>query len=390
MTLSPTNLENVASVGTILDDVQRQLREDRLDALVLTASWSVAYVLGFRYLSVDRLVWGVVPAHGRPVLVVPEYEQAAALASSGELVDVRPWADGVDPLTVLTDVFGPVPPAARIGIDKQATTVADADRIRSLLPGAVIVDEGPVLAGMREVKRPDELDRISYAATVLDRTIARFVREELRPGRSEAELSAELTRLLRIEGADWTAFPPNLTSGPRSAFPHGPDMSARRGAAIGADLVLENELIVLDVSAICGGYCADISRTYVLAEAPEQITWTFDVVREAHLAAIDACRPGATGHDVDRAARSIIEAHGLGELFPQRTGHGLGLQIHESPDITVGSRDELRPGMVASIEPAVYMPGVGGIRNEDMVLIGTGAPTVLTHVPSDLVLRSSR
>jgi Xaa-Pro aminopeptidase len=324
------------------------------------------------------------------VLVVPEYEQGAALASSGEHVDVRPWADGADPLIVLTEVFGPISPTAHIGIDKQATTVADADRIRSLLPGAVISDHGPALARMREVKRPDELDRITYAAMVLDRTIQRFVREELRPGRTEAELSAELTRLLRLEGADWTAFPPNLTSGPRSAFPHGPDMSARRGAAIGADLVLENELIVLDVSAICGGYCADISRTYVLNEAPEQITWTFDVVREAHLAAIDACRPGATGHEVDRAARSIIEAQGLGELFPQRTGHGLGLQIHESPDITVGSRDELRQGMVASIEPAVYMPGVGGIRNEDMVLIGTGAPTVLTHVSSDLVLPSAR
>jgi Xaa-Pro aminopeptidase len=384
MTPSATRVQDAA--GAILDDVQTGLREQGVEVLVLAAPWSVAYVLGFRYLSVDRLVWGVVPADGRAVLVVPEYEEAAARTSAGESADVRSWADGVDPLTVLAGVFAPFGATARIGIDKRDTTVADLDRIQSLRPDAVVCDWGAALAKMRAVKRPDELDRIGDAAAVLDRTIDRFVRQELRPGRTEAELSAELTRLLRLEGADWTAFPPNLTSGPRSAFPHGPDMSAKRGAAIGADVVLEGELIVLDVSAVCGGYCGDISRTYVLGEAPDRIAWTFDVVRAAHLAAIDACRPGATGHDVDRAARSIIEAHGLAELFPQRTGHGLGLQIHETPDITAGSRDVLRPGMVASIEPAVYMPGFGGIRNEDMVLIGTGAPTVLTHVSSDLVI----
>jgi Xaa-Pro dipeptidase len=370
----------------VLAAVQAELRERGVDALIVQSPWTVAYVLGFRYLSVDRLVCGVVPAAGPCTLVVPEYESEAALTAAGELAQVRAWSDGERPDDAVAAALASLPPRARVGIEKDALPVAELERLQALRPGDTHVDCGAWLDAMRATKRQDELALIADAAAVADRTVERFVAESLRQDRTEAELGADLTRLLRLEGGDWTAFPPNVTSGPRSALPHGPDLSARRGTAVGADRVATGQLIIVDFSVICGGYCADISRTYVLGRASDRIRELYAVVRRAHAAAMAATLPGVTAADVDRAARAIIEDAGLGAYFPQRTGHGLGLRIHEIPDLTVGNQVRLEPGMVAAIEPAVYLPGFGGIRIEDVVVVGDDPPERLTNASDELEL----
>jgi Xaa-Pro aminopeptidase len=221
---------------------------------------------------------------------------------------------------------------------------------------------------------------------VADRTVDRLVRDHLRPGATEADLSAELTRLLRVEGGDWTAGPPNVTSGPRSAFPHGPELSGAHGEAISRPTIAEGEPVILDFSVVVGGFIADISRTYVLGTPSHEIAEVYEVVEEARRRAIAAMTPGATGHEVDRVARDVIDAAGYGDRFPQRTGHGVGLRIHETPDLTVGSQDVLAAGMVACVEPAVYLPGVAGLRTEDVVVVEETGARVLTHCSRDLVI----
>jgi len=261
---------------------------------------------------------------------------------------------------------------------------ATVQRLRDVRPDLAVADCSPELDARMAVKTPHELAMIERASAVADRTVDRLVRDHLRPGVTEADLSAELTRLLRVEGGDWTAGPPNVTSGPRSAFPHGPELSGAHGAAIARPVVEEGETVILDFSVVVGGYIADISRTYVLGEPPPETARLHELVEEARRAAIGAMVPGASGHEVDQVARAVIGGGGYGDRFPQRTGHGVGLRIHEMPDLAVGSPDVLAAGMVACVEPAIYVPGVAGMRTEDVVVVEETGPRVLTHCSREL------
>jgi len=366
--------------------LQELLEARGLDAALLTSPWAIARHCGFRYMQVDRLVALFVPAEGRPRLIVPEYEQAAALAASDVVADVIAWPDGDGPERQLVDALRALPDGASLALELGVLAVAGLRRVETLRPDLAIADCTHVLDARMAVKAPHELALIEEASAVADRTVDRLVREHMRPGASEADLSADLTRLLRLEGGDWTAGPPNVTSGPRAAFPHGPELSGEHGTAIARPVIEEGSPVILDFSVVVGGYIADISRTYVLGAAAPETTEAYEVVEEARRRAIAAMVPGATGHDVDRVARDVIEQAGYGDRFPQRTGHGIGLRIHEIPDLTVGSPDILVPGMVATIEPAIYLPGVAGFRTEDVVVVEESGPRVLTHCSRELVI----
>jgi Xaa-Pro aminopeptidase len=200
--------------------------------------------------------------------------------------------------------------------------------------------------------------------------------EVLRPGIKETEVAAEMELAARRGGAEEMSFPTIIASGARSALPHG----RASGHVIG-----KGGFVVCDFGVILSGYCSDQTRTVWVGTVPEDARKAYEAVREAQQAAIDAVRPGTPVGEVDAAARKVLRRTGFGSYFTHSTGHGVGLEIHESPRVADGQREVLQPGMVITIEPGVYFPGKWGIRIEDMVAVTGSGCEVMTPTSKDFV-----
>lgn len=349
--------------------VQAAMEERGLDALLVVAPASIAYVCGFRPTPYERLVALVLPRSGPARLVVPSLEEEAARQAAPQ-AEIHVWQDEEGPVGALRAAVAGV--GGRVGIEKAHLTLAQHELVSAALPAATFLDCGPLLSCLRAVKDADELARLRRAAAVVDRVVERLA-AEIRPGRSEAELAALAGLLIGEEGGDGPAFPPAVLAGPKSALPHGQPSRA---------LLAEGDLVIVDIGAVVDGYCSDITRTFVCGRPPDaRQRELLEVVRRAQRAGIDAAQAGASCSQVDRAARAVIEAEGLGERFVHRTGHGLGLEVHEAPYLTPGSGDRLVSGNVVTVEPGVYLPGYGGVRIEDDVAVTEAGPELLTRAP---------
>ena len=228
---------------------------------------------------------------------------------------------------------------------------------------------------LRERKDASEIERIRDAAGVATRALGRTL-PEIRAGRSELEVAGVLEKALRDEGSEGFPFPSIVASGPRSALPHA--RSSSRTLAAG-------DFLLMDFGAEVGGYCSDITRTVVVGRASEEHREIYDVVRVANERAATGVRAGMTGRDADAIARQYIERAGYGELFGHSLGHGIGLEVHESPRLARTAEGALPEGAVITIEPGVYRPGWGGVRIEDDVVLGADGPQILTQFPRELI-----
>ncbi len=256
-----------------------------------------------------------------------------------------------------------------IGIESEHFTVAEKKRLTRLgQPGIRLKDAPSMVERFRMVKDDDEIALIRSAvllgAKIFDRAL-----EVLRPGVKEVEVAAEMELAARRGGADGMSFDTIIASGPRSALPHG-RASVKPIAAGG--------FVVCDFGVILSSYCSDQTRTVWVGAPSEDARQAYEAVREAQQAAIEAVRPGVTAGEVDAAARKVLRKAGLGRYFTHSTGHGVGLEIHESPRVADGQKEVLQPGMVITIEPGVYFPGKWGVRIEDMVVVTAGGCEVLT------------
>jgi Xaa-Pro dipeptidase len=350
--------------------LQNALAPERFGALLLVSPPNIAYVCGFRPTPFERLIALVVPPDGPLRLVVPSLDEEGARAQIPEETALHVWRDEDGPAAALAAALAGLEPP--VGIEKAYLTISQYEVTQDALPGARFGDCGSLLERLRAVKDEDELTRLRQAAAVVDRAVERL-RPELRPGRSEAELAARAAALLREEGGERLAFEPAVLAGEKSALPHGqPDDNT----------LAEGDLVIVDIGASVGGYCADITRTFVAGREPDaRQLELFQVVGDAHAAGVRAAVAGATGADVDRAARSVIDAAGLGEHFVHRTGHGLGLEVHEPPSLHSANHEPLAAGAVITVEPGVYIRGYGGVRIEDDLVVGIGQPELLTRAP---------
>jgi Xaa-Pro aminopeptidase len=263
-----------------------------------------------------------------------------------------------------------------IGVEAEHMTVAEKKRLTDLLPSGYRLPSAPVLVERaRMVKDSDELALIRAAvqlgAKLFDRAL-----EVLRPGIKETEVAAEMEYAARLAGAEAMSFPTIIASGKRSALPHG-RATAQPIAAGG--------FVVCDFGVILAGYCSDQTRTVGVGAPSEDARHAYESVREAQQAAIAAVRPGITTGEVDEAARKVLRKAGLGKYFTHSTGHGVGLEIHESPRVAAGQKEALRPGMVITVEPGVYFPGKWGVRIEDMVAVSENGCEVLTPTSKDFL-----
>jgi len=230
-------------------------------------------------------------------------------------------------------------------------------------------DISEIITRMRIIKDDHEVKQLEKAASLADQAFT-YIKDLIEPGMQEREIALELEFYMRRKGASGAAFDFIVASGERSSLPHG---------VAGERTVRNGDLITMDFGCTWQGYHSDITRTIVLGAYKQKQKDIYDLVLGAQEAALKEVKPGISAQELDRTARRIIEQEGLGRNFGHGLGHGVGLEIHENPRIGVNSDTVLEPGMIITVEPGVYIPGWGGVRIEDMVLVTSGGSRVLTH-----------
>jgi len=346
--------------------------EAGLDGLVITPGYDLRYLVGSRAQTFERLTALVIPASGAPTVVVPRLELASlkesALPDLG--VTVCDWVDGEDPYALVASVSG-----------GGAVAVTDAMPALHLLPLASVLGSVPVLATdvlrrLRMIKDPAEIAALREAGAAIDRVHAR-VPGFLVPGRTEAQVSADIAEAIVAEGHSSAAFI-IVGSGPNGADPHH-ECSDR--------VLCAGDIVVVDIGGpVEPGYNSDCTRTYSIGEPDAVVAQQYSVLQRAQAAAVAAVRPGMTAEQIDLAAREVLAAEGLAEVFVHRTGHGIGLSVHEEPYIVAGNALPLEPGMAFSIEPGVYFAGRWGARIEDIVVVTEDGCVSMNNQPHDLVI----
>jgi Xaa-Pro aminopeptidase len=356
-----------------LDRAAAAARGAGLDALLLTPGPDLRYVVGYDAHQLERLTCLAIPASRPPFLVVPNLELPAALASpaGGLGLDIIGWDETDDPYALVAARLGQV---GSVGLSDRMWAMMTL-RLRAALPGAEQALASVALRALRIRKSAAEIAALRDAGEAIDRVHAR-VPGWLEPGRTEREVAADICDAIVAEGharADFAI----VASGPNAASPH-------HGA--GDRVLALGDVVVVDIGGTMpSGYCSDCTRTYALGEAPAEFLAYYQVLLEAQKAACAAVRPGVTAEAVDAAAREPIAAAGYGEHFIHRTGHGIGLEVHEDPYIVAGNQELIEPGMAFSIEPGIY-PGAHGARIEDIVVCGEQGVDRLNNGPRELVV----
>ena len=265
---------------------------------------------------------------------------------------------------------------ARSGFEDEEISLRDHRALKKAFPRIRFRGIGGLLQGLSAVKDSGEIGAIAEAAGISDRVFADIL-PLVRPGVTELDLAAEIAYRHRKYGAEGDAFEPIVAAGERSAMPHAKASRAR---------IRMGDLVVLDFGCTVRGYHSDLTRTVAVGRVPARLKRIHRIVRDAQEEALGVVREGAAAADVDAAARRVIRREGFGRYFPHSLGHGLGLQVHERPRLAPLSADVLTDGNVITVEPGIYLPGTGGVRIEDDVVVRGGTCEVLTISPKELIL----
>jgi Xaa-Pro aminopeptidase len=368
-------------LGTLtsrLARAQDATRAAGLAALLITPSPDLRYLLGMGGESHERLTCLVLPAQGDPALVVPALERPGLDGTPvlGLGLEIAQWSDGDDPYALVTSLLRRSGPPSRAAVG-DAMPAAHVLALRNALPDCAQSLASTVLAQLRMRKDSAEIAALTAAGQAIDRVHARMG-EWLRAGRTEAQVGADVAAAIVAEGHTTAAFV-IVGSGPHGASPHH-DVSDR--------VVQPGDVVVVDIGGPTPeGYFSDCTRTYSLGEpADPDVAATYAVLQAAQDAAVAAVAPGVTAERVDATARVPISNAGFGKWFIHRTGHGIGLEVHEQPYIVAGNELVLEPGMAFSIEPGIYLPGRWGARIEDIVVVNGSGATRLNHRPRELAV----
>ncbi|AIG76842.1 Putative dipeptidase PepE [Amycolatopsis japonica] len=366
---------DAASLRARLDRARAAAAAADTDALLIAPGSDLRYLIGQAGGSFERLTTLVIPADGVPALVLPKLEAPGyADVPADELgIEIVTWVDGDNAYELVADRLGK---PGRVAVS-DFTPALHVLAFRGALGDAEQTLAGPIVRELRMRKDAAEIQALRDAGAAIDRVHAR-VHEWLRPGRTEAEVGADITAAIVEEGHTHADFV-IVGSGPNGASPHH-DVSER--------VIERGDVVVVDIGGpIAEGYNSDSTRTYAVGEPRDaDVAETYAVLQRAQKAAVDAVRPGATAESIDAAARDIIAEAGYGEYFIHRTGHGIGLDVHEEPYIIKGNALPLEPGMAFSVEPGIYQPGRWGARIEDIVVVTEDGVESVNQRPHDLIV----
>lgn len=352
------------------------MAEHDVDLVVVGPSANLRYLLGYRALAGDRLTTLLV-TRASAAMLIPDFDVSEFVDATGH-EQVVPWSDKVGPAPAVTAALAelgglPADPTALVDDELPfAFLVHLRDRLGSAPPGRASELLGP----LRLVKTPEEQEKIARTGELVSVGID-VALDGAEPGMTERELAAKVEAAMRAGGAETVDYV-LVAGGPGSAAPH---------HQAGNRPLREGEPVLVDIAVRVDGYFADITQQAYLGEPPDDYVRAYETVHAAQEAGVEAARAGATAHDVDDAATRVIVDSGLGEWSGPRTGHGLGLDVHEPPSVVEGDGTELRPGVVITVEPGVYLPGRFGIRIEDTVLITEGEPKRVTRGSRPLTVK---
>jgi Xaa-Pro aminopeptidase len=335
---------------------QALLEPLELDALYITRPENVRYLTGFPHPEDAQVL---ITPEGAFLLTDPRYPEAERESRLPARVLKREEREAL-----FQDLRG------RVGFEAEHLPYAALERLRELSPAEWVPTKG-VVERLRFKKSPEEVARIRQAQAMAERALERAL-ALLRPGVEEREVALEIEFFLRKEGAEGVAFPPIVASGARGALPH---------AGASEKRLEPGELITLDLGAKVAGYHSDMTRTVALGKPSPEMRRVYEAVQEALEVALQGLKPGRTGKEVDALAREALGRHGLDRYFVHSLGHGVGLAVHEGPGLSPYTEEVLEPGMVVTVEPGVYLPGVGGVRIEELVLITEDGIELLSRFP---------
>ncbi|MCC7076715.1 MAG: aminopeptidase P family protein [Acidimicrobiia bacterium] len=354
--------------GARLESVRTQLGARDLPALLVSDAFNLRWITGFTGSS----AWLVVSESAATLVTDGRYTmQAGAELDAAGLTDAVTVSVGTD--AGWDRVLQSVASCPVLGVEAASLSWADARRLEEGLDTTLVPTHGLVEA-LRMTKEPEEIEVIAAAVALADAALTTVVAGDW-VGRTEMELAAALEWEARGRGASGTSFPTIVASGPHGALPH---------ATPRAERIEAGAPVVVDFGCLLDGYCSDATRTVVWGEVPDDLAAIHAVVAAAQDAARDETRAGADCRAVDAAARSVIEEAGWGDHFVHGTGHGVGLAVHEPPRIAATSDMTLETGFVVTIEPGIYVPGLGGVRIEDLVVVGESGCRTLTSLPRGL------
>jgi Xaa-Pro aminopeptidase len=351
--------------------VAEEAAADGVAALVVGPSPDLSYLAGYNPMPLERPTLLILRVGKDPVMVVPELERPLAAQSPvGSSIELVSWRDGEDPYALgagLLERDGPVAVGDRLWAAHVLGLIASTGGDREFVPAS------PLIARLRAVKDEDEVAALRRAGRAADQTFRQVC--DLRfEGRREEEIAQDVADLLVQNGHGAAEFM-IVASGPNSASPHHEP---------GGRTILPRDAVVLDFGGQLGGYYSDTTRTVVVGEPPDGFELVYSLVREAQESAVQAAGPGVQAQEVDRAARRVIDSAGYGHLFIHRTGHGIGLEVHEPPYIVEGNTLSLEVGMTFSVEPGIYIEGSFGVRIEDIVCVTEDGVERLNRSPREL------
>lgn len=349
-----------------LQKLREALNETKVSALLITNPYSRRFMTGFTGST------GVAIISEQNAYFITDFrytEQAAEQVHGFEIIEQT---------TTLVDAVAQLVKEQNfeiLGFEKDAMTFAEYERYEQAVDAKLVPTSG-MIEKIRLIKTEDELTIIKQACDIADEAY-KHILTYIKPGMTELQVSNELEFFMRNKGAASSSFDIIVASGVRSALPHG----------VATSKVIEvGDFVTLDFGAYYNGYVSDVTRTLAVGEPSEQLKEIYQVVLDSQLLALEKIKPGMTGKEADAIARDYIASKGYGKAFGHSLGHGMGLEVHEGPGLSSRSDVVLEPGMVITIEPGIYLPGIGGVRIEDDALVTETGLEKLTHTSKELVI----
>ncbi|EPA0804007.1 M24 family metallopeptidase [Enterococcus hirae] len=349
-----------------VEKLRKKMQEENLDSFLITSPYNLRYLTNFTGTT------GLAIITLEKAFFITDFrytEQAAAQAQGFEIIkNVGPIFEEVADLVQKEGL-------RELGFEETTVSFLEYSVLEEIIDAQLIPISG-MIEELREIKDEEEIAIIEKACSIADLAYDHILKM-IQPGMTEIEVANQLDFYMRSLGASGVSFETIVASGLRSAMPHG--VASKK-------IIEQGDLITIDFGCYYEGYVSDMTRTFAIGDPGEQLKEIYQIVLEAQLAVLEVAKPGVTGKQLDAVARDYITKHGYGEAFGHSTGHGIGLEIHEGPNVSVRAEKQFVPGNIITDEPGIYLPGIGGVRIEDDLLITSNGNRVLTHSPKELII----
>ncbi|MHC5215883.1 M24 family metallopeptidase [Enterococcus sp. LJL128] len=349
-----------------VNKLRQEMKKNNISAFLVTSEYNLRYLTNFT---------------GTTGLAVITLDKAFFITDFRYTEQAGQQAQGFEIIKNTGPIFDEVMKLAEaeklenIAFEEMFVSFAEYSVLEEILPCDMIPVAGMIEA-LREIKDAEEIAIIEKACAIADSAFEHILKV-IKPGMSEIEIANQLDFYMRSLGASGVSFETIVASGLRSAMPHG---------VASEKLIEKGDFVTIDFGCYYQGYVSDMTRTFSVGEPAPKLKEIYQVVLEAQLKVLEAAKPGLTGIQLDAVARDHIASYGYGDAFGHSTGHGIGLEIHEGPNVSFKAEKQFVPGNVITDEPGIYLPGIGGVRIEDDLLITEEGNRVLTHSPKELII----